>query len=65
MASKGKNWRKPCLIILAKSQPQEAVLAGCKYTSVSPTDKESYNGNCTYQNPAGGCAACSGVGIPS
>ena len=32
---KKRIWRQPKLVVLARSSPEEAVLAGCKATSVS------------------------------
>jgi len=31
MDEKNKVWQKPELIVLVRSKPEEAVLAGCKY----------------------------------
>jgi hypothetical protein len=31
-----KNWRKPELIVLTRSKPEEAVLAACKTTNYGP-----------------------------
>jgi hypothetical protein len=53
-----KVWEKPQLVILVRSQPEEAVLACCK-TSFLPTGPSDMNAGC-YQD-AGCSTGCSGV----
>jgi hypothetical protein len=53
-----KLWQKPGLIVLVRSQPEEAVLATCKYSSKSGPST-GYNGCQTYYFIACGIPACS------
>ncbi len=50
-----KQWRKPELIVLARSKPEEAVLAACKlFTS---TGSVTTNATIDCVQPSG-CSAC-------
>jgi hypothetical protein len=44
-----KEWKTPELIVLVRSKPEEAVLAGCKYYSPNQGGLASYATAC-YQN---------------
>ena len=39
-----KNWEKPKLIVLVRSQPQEAILQLCKGDGVAQSSGNSYDG---------------------
>jgi len=41
MSEGKKAWRRPELIVLLRTRPEEAVLAGCKYPGVSGPGRPS------------------------
>jgi hypothetical protein len=48
--SEGKKvWQRPELVVLVRSRPEEAVLAGCKYPGVAGPGRPSVQA-CTHQN---------------
>jgi len=49
------DWKRPEIIILSRGEPEEAVLFGCKKTTVNITP-DSGNRDC--QGRIGGCGAC-------
>ena len=55
MTAKRKLWRKPSLIILARSDSAESVLTNCKYFSGSVTSRNARQSRCLRNS----CAACS------
>jgi hypothetical protein len=61
-----RPWQKPELIVLVRSQPEEAVLTGCKNPSASKvwaTSTNYFSLKCT-ASPAP-CKTCAGVGASS
>lgn len=58
VTTKKMAWKKPELVVLARSRPEEAVLAGCKYPSefqtTGPNKKTCANNNaqCASQLPS-------------
>lgn len=52
-ATAKKTWVKPELVVLARSNPEEAVLGACKNTTVSGTTAFVY-GSCDQS----GCSIC-------
>jgi hypothetical protein len=53
-----KTWIKPALIVLVRSNPEEAVLSACKYGN--PTGAGSANGGCFNSGCVITCKAMSG-----
>ena len=54
-----KFWKKPELVILARSLPEERVLGSCKSGGVSGANSEDVG--CYAEDIGLPCAACSGM----
>ncbi len=50
-----KNWIVPELIIIMRNNPEEAVLTGCKDTTVAGPGPNAYNFSCTINDPCENC----------
>ncbi len=60
-----KSWKKPELIVLVRSKPEEAVLTGCKAMDTlsggAISDAGRLNGMCYGESRGGGPVTCSAV----
>lgn len=54
-ASNRKPWMKPALVVIARNNPEEAVLTGCKAATVGASNS-SFVDNCSYWDF--GCYIC-------
>jgi hypothetical protein len=52
-----KEWSEPELIVLVRRKPEEAVLTGCKVTSMGGGNNDVFGG-CLYTITEGGPADC-------
>jgi hypothetical protein len=58
-----KEWVTPELIVLVRSNPEEAVLVACK-TNMLPGDPDSFRNGCGPDNGVGGpCTQCDASAI--
>ena len=58
MSEGKKAWQRPELIVLVRSRPEEAVLAGCKYPGVAGPGRPPVQA-CTHPNTGD----CFSIGI--
>jgi len=52
-----KQWQKPELVVLVRSKPEEAVLAGCKNIGVPNTDPTPHRATSCTVRPTS-CSVC-------
>lgn len=53
-----KAWSKPQLLVLVRSNPEEAVLGACKGGAQSGSSQSDQN---CYWDPGGGCLQCNSL----
>jgi hypothetical protein len=58
MAQNKKEWRKPELIVMVRSTPEEAVLGGCKFFGPEKTYNGTYYFCSHYEESQSLCPEC-------
>jgi hypothetical protein len=58
MTESKKEWQKPELIVLVRSKPEEAVLAGCKGHSIGGGTSDTNTVNTLCSSQYAGCWTC-------
>ncbi len=49
MTGEKKMWQRPEMTVLVRSNPEEAVLSGCKSAGLEPTSGPNINRGCGFQ----------------